>query len=218
MDTGRWAETVLTDVDLSIAAGRITVLLGGPGAGKTMIAYALTGRLPAAARATGEVLIDGTVGYIPQDGIDAFSPERTVGSQLQALERQHGTTGVLQACTAAHYPLDALDLLPRQHSAGQIQRAAVAAALLTTSETLIADSPTSSLDQDTAYGVWQSLRERADAGTALLVVTGDLSMLTATGYADRLVIIDEGRVIAEGTMTELGETTDPRVRIYFQQQ
>lgn len=88
--TVRWSATVLTGVDLRVAGGQITALLGGPGAGKTMIASALTGRLPAAARCQGQVVIGGemvgdrhwpqlqgrVVGYVPQDGVDAFDPHR----------------------------------------------------------------------------------------------------------------------------------------------
>ncbi|MDJ0363296.1 ATP-binding cassette domain-containing protein [Rhodococcus sp. H29-C3] len=215
VETSRWSETVLTDVDLSVPARQITALLGGPGAGKTMIAYALTGRLPNTAQSTGDVLIDGTVGYIPQDGIDAFLPDRTVGDQLRTLEQRHGAWTVARACAAAYYPADALKLLPRHNSAGQIQRAAVAAALLATPDVLIADGPTASLDQGTAYGVWKSLREYADNGGALLVVTGDVELLAATGHADRLVVIGEGKVLAAGTAVELSKSTDQRVQIYF---
>lgn len=216
IDTGRWSETVLTDVDLSVPAGQITVLLGGPGAGKTMIAYALTGRLPETAQPTGEVLTNGTVGYIPQDGIAAFSPDRSVGAQLRTLEQRHGALTVDQACAAAYYPTDALETLPRHNSAGMIQRAAVAAALIAAPDVLIADGATAFLDQGTAYAVWKSLREYADNGAALLVVTGDVPLLTATGYADRLVVVEEGRVLAAGTMMELSGSADPRVQMYFQ--
>ena len=215
IDTGRWSETVLSDVDLRVPAGRITALIGGPGDGKSMITHALTGHLPDTAHATGEVLINGTVSYIPQDGIDAFTPDRTVGAQLRTLEQRHGAWTVAQACAAAYYPADALELLPRHNSAGQIQRAAVAAALLAAPDVLIADSPTASLDQGTAYGVWKSLREYADHGAALLVVTSDISLLTATGYADCLVIVDKGRVLAAGSMVELSGSANPRVQMYF---
>lgn len=215
IDTGRWSGTVLADVDLRIPAGRITALLGGPGAGKTMVAYALTGRLPASAHRTGEVLVDGSIGYIPQDGIDAFDPHRTVGDRLRELARYHRARTVEQACAAACYPPEAGDLLPSQHSAGQIQRAAVAAALLAGPAVLIADGPTSSLDQGNAYAVWKSLREYADSGAAVLAITHDVPLLTATGFADRLVIMSAGRVIADGTLPELAAATDPRVAMYF---
>ena len=215
IDTGRWSATVLTEVSLRVPAGCITALLGGPGAGKTMITYALTDRLPATAQTTGEVLIEGTVGYIPQDGIDAFAPDRTVGEQLRTLEQQHGRWTVARACEAAYYPVDALDSLPKHNSAGQIQRAAVAAALLVAPDVLVADNPSASLDRGTALGVWKSLRELADGGAALLVVTGDIPMLTATGFADRLAIVEKGRLLATGSMEELAESTDPRVQMYF---
>lgn len=214
VDTGRWSATTLTDVSLHVPAAQITALLGGPGAGKTMIAYALTGRPPVTAQTTGEILIEGTVGYIPQDGIDAFAPDRTVGEQVRALE-QPGAWTVTRACAAACYPTATLELLPRHHSAGQIQRAAIAAALLTTPTVLIADNPTASLDRGTASYVWKSLREYADSGAALLVITNDIPMLTTTGYVDQLAILDEGRILATGTPNELSTSPDPRVSTYF---
>jgi peptide/nickel transport system ATP-binding protein len=215
IDTGRWSETVLTEVSLEVPAGCITALLGGPGAGKTMITYALTDRLPVTSQITGEVLIEGTVGYIPQEGIDAFVPDRTVGEQLRELEQPQGKRTVARACEAVYYPVDALASLPKHHSAGQIQRAALAAALLVAPDILIADGPTASLDRGTAFGVWTSLRECADSGTALLVVTDNVPMLTATGYADLIAIVEEGRLLAMGTMEELADSASPRVQSYF---
>ncbi|MCR8695467.1 ATP-binding cassette domain-containing protein [Rhodococcus pyridinivorans] len=198
IDTGRWSETVLTEVSFEVPAGCITDLLGGPGAGKTMITYVLTDRLPVTAQITGEVLIEGTVGYIPQDGIDAFVPDRTVGEQLRELEQPQGKRTGARACEAVYYPVDALASLPKHHSAGQIQCATLAAALLVAPDVLIADGPTASLDRGTAFGVWTSLRECADSGTALLAVTGDVPMLTATGYADLIAIVEAGRLLATG--------------------
>ncbi|MGW4849416.1 ATP-binding cassette domain-containing protein [Nocardia brasiliensis] len=206
---------MLTEVDLRVRDGQVTVLLGGPGDGKTMVAYALTGRLPESARASGEVLVDGRVGYVPQDGIDAFARDRSVGAQLRELGSENGVRTVERACAAACYPPEALDLLPQHNSAGQIQRAAIAAALLTGPDVLIADSPTASLDQGTAFGVWQSIRQYADTGAAVLVITHDLSLLTATGYADHLVIMSRGQVVEAGTMDDLMVSEDPRVRMYF---
>ncbi|MEU6558074.1 ATP-binding cassette domain-containing protein [Nocardia nova] len=215
IDTDRWRATVLTGIDLRLTAGTITALLGGPGDGKTMLAYALTGRLPDSARATGDILVDGRIGYVPQDGVDAFTPERTVGDQLRVLEQRHGAWTVEQACAAAYYPADNLALLPQHNSAGQIQRAAVAAALLTAPDVLVADGPTSSLDRGTAFAVWKSLREYADGGAALLVITHDIPLLTATGFADRIAVLSRGRILADGTLAELSSSADPRVNMYF---
>lgn len=213
IDTERWRDTVLTEVSLRLAPGQLTAVAGGPGDGKTMLAYALTGHLPAAARTTGEIVVDGSVGYVPQDGITAFTPDRTVGGQLRDLERRHGSWTVEAACAAAYYPSEALESPPRHHSAGQIQRAALAAALLTAPDILVADSPTASLDRGTAHAVWRSLRAYADAGAAVLVITHDLPLLAATGHADHLVFLRSGRILATGTVPQL--STDPRTQMYF---
>ncbi|MFE1591387.1 ATP-binding cassette domain-containing protein [Nocardia sp. NPDC058705] len=224
IDTGRWSGTVLTDVDLTVPPGRITAVLGGPGAGKTMLACALTGRLPTTARYEGRISINGAVvggqqtlgenvvGYVPQEGVTAFATDTTVGAQLQSLQRRHGAWSVERACAAAQYPTDTSDLLPRQHSGGQIQRAALAAALLPAPPVLIADGPTNSLDAGTAYGVWRSLRDYADSGAAVLVVSNEVQILAHGGFADQMVILDRGRVLAAGTVAELTESTDMFVR------
>ncbi|MFI1461280.1 ATP-binding cassette domain-containing protein [Nocardia carnea] len=226
VDTGRWSDTVLTTVDLLVPPGLITALLGGPGAGKTMVAYALTGHLPGTAHSRGEVLIDGevvpgdswpelrggTVGYIPQEGVTAFDPGKTVGAQLRELEQRHRAWSVHQACAAAHYPEYAADLLPHENSGGQIQRAALAAALIPAPAVLIADSPAASLDRETAYHVWKSLRDYADSGAAVLAISNDVPMLIAGGFADRMVIMHDGRILAAGSPAQLAESDDPHVR------
>lgn len=211
--TDRWSGRVLTEVSVSVPPGAITALVGGPGDGKSMIARALTGNLPASATWTGDVVVDGSIGYVPQDGVDSFAPGRPVGAQLEDLA--HGAWTVEQACSAASYPADAMELLPAENSAGQIQRAALAAALLGEPDILVADGPTASLDRDTAYFIWKSLREYADAGAALLVITHDTPLLAATGFADRIVVVNEGRILAAGAPEDLAASRDPRVRMYF---
>ncbi|MBC7305213.1 MAG: ATP-binding cassette domain-containing protein [Nocardia sp.] len=226
IDTGRWSATVLTDVDLVVPSGRITAVLGGPGAGKTMLAAALTGRLPSTARHHGLISINGetvhdqqwstlrerVVGYVPQDGVRAFEADKSVGAQLRALELGHRAWSVERACAAAQYPAEAMDLLPHQHSGGQIQRAALAAALLPAPPILIADGPTNSLDQWTAHGVWRSLRDYADSGAAVLVVSNEVRTLFHGGIADHLVILHEGRIRAAGTTADLTTSTDTFVQ------
>ncbi|WP_026402991.1 ATP-binding cassette domain-containing protein [Actinomadura rifamycini] len=229
IDTGRWAETVLDAVDLDVPAGRITALLGESGCGKSMAAAALAGRLPASARSTGQVRVGGavvqdgrwrelrgrTVGLVPQEGVTAFDADETVGAQLRKLERRYGRWSLDRACAAARYPAELFDLYPRRHSGGQIQRAALAAALLPAPDVLIADEAAASLDLETAYEVWKTLRAYADGGAAVLAVTHDVPMLTATRVADRVVLMRAGGVAATGTLAELAALPDPYVRGFF---
>ncbi|MFI0353322.1 ATP-binding cassette domain-containing protein [Actinomadura sp. 9N407] len=231
IDTGRWNETVLDAVDLVVPDGKITALLGESGCGKSMAAAALTGSLPDAARSTGQVRIDGepvraqrqwrrlrggTVGLLPQAGVTAFHAEDTVGAQLRALEDRYRRWSVDRACAAARYPTELVDLYPNQHSGGQIQRAALAAALLPQPRVLVADEPAASLDTETAYGVWTALRRYADAGAAVLMITHDVPMLTAAEIADHVVLMRSGKVIATGGLTDLAALDDPYVRGFFQ--
>ncbi|SEG91508.1 peptide/nickel transport system ATP-binding protein [Thermomonospora echinospora] len=231
IDTGRWNETVLDAVDLVVPDGKITALLGESGCGKSMVAAALTGSLPDSARSTGQVRVDGepvrgqrewrrlhggTVGLLPQDGVTAFRAEDTVGAQLHALEDRYRRWSFDRACASAWYPTELADLYPHQHSGGQIQRAALAAALLPEPRVLIADEPTASLDTQTAYGIWAALRRYADAGAAVLVITHDVPMLTSAKIADHVALMRGGKVIATGGLTDLAALDDPYVRGFFQ--
>ncbi|WP_020495417.1 ATP-binding cassette domain-containing protein [Sciscionella marina] len=232
VDTGRWSETVLDSVRLEVPAGRITALLGESGCGKSMLAAALTGSLPATAHSTGDVYLGGvavrdprqwrrlreeTVGLVPQFGVTAFGAQRTVGAQLRERQRPGRGMCVEDACAAALYPLELLELYPQQHSGGQIQRAALAAALLPGPELLIVDEPSASLDMGTAYRVWANLRAYADSGPAVLTITHDVLLLTETGVADRIAVMREGRIITIGTPAEIHALEDPYVRGFFQQ-
>lgn len=195
-----------------------------------MIAAALAGLLPASAQSCGQVHINGTVvrgqrawrqlrgrtiGMVPQSGVTAFDPGVTVGAQLFELERLHRRWSVDWACTATQYPTDVFDLYPHQHSSGQIQRAALAAALLPAPDLLVADEPTASLDTFTAYEVWRTLRDYADAGGAVLAITPEVPFLDAIKAADRMVFVRDGRITAEGTSTEIHALADPYVQGFF---
>lgn len=230
IDTGRWSETVLQAVNLAVPRGRLTALVGESGCGKSMLAAALTGRLPASAHSDGQVIINGTavrnepqwrqlrghvVGHLPQEGVTAFNAVDTVGAQLRALERRHRQWSVERACRAAGYPAEVADLLPQQHSGGQIQRAALAAALLPAPEVLVVDEPTASLDTATRYRLWFVLREYADAGAAVLAITHDVPLLTVLGVADQLTFLRDGRIAAAGSVAEMSADSDPYVQGFF---
>ncbi|UPK75004.1 ATP-binding cassette domain-containing protein [Nocardioidaceae bacterium SCSIO 66511] len=217
IDTGRWSETVVDSVDVVVPDGQLTALLGGPGSGKSIVVAALSGLLPASATVSGQARVNGsaieteskwqelrsaTLGCVPQEAVTAFDPADTIGEQLRGLERTHGRWSVERACGAARYPAGKLDLYPHQVSAGEAKRAALAAALLTAPAVLLVDEPSAALDFELKYAVWETLREYADAGAAVLAVTNDVAILAATCVADQLVVMDNGRVFSTGSSVD----------------
>jgi len=102
--------------------------------------------------------------------------------------------------------------LPSQHSGGQIQRAAVAALFLSGADVMIVDEPTASLDTRLAHCLWLSLRARADTGAAVLVVSHDLMTAIDLGVVDRIAVMRDGAVVADGAAADVMDA-DPYVQM-----
>lgn len=202
VDTGRWSATVVDGARLDLPGGTVTALLGDSGSGKSMLARALAGTLPATAEASGTLDVP-SVAYVPQSGADAFTSSHTVGEQLREIAERHGTD-LHAACDRALYPADRLDLFVEQHSGGEIDRAALAAGFLAAPQLLIVDEPTSSVDDGLAEVMWSALgaypREIV-FGAAVLVITSDIGLMNYSGIVDRIVILRDGRVIADDEAT-----------------
>ncbi|MFG3707032.1 ABC transporter ATP-binding protein [Micromonospora sp. NPDC047670] len=211
------------DVPLRVAAGEVVALLGPNGAGKTTALRALAGLLPL------------TAGHLTLDGVDldrpgrAWTPteRRPVGvvfqdyllfPHLSALDnvafgpRRHGADRRAARETARAW-LDRVGLAahahrrPRQLSGGQAQRVALARALAVAPALLLLDEPLAALDARTRLDTRAELHRHlaAHAGATLLVTHDPLDALV---LADRLVIVEEGRVVQEGDAATV--TTRPR--------
>lgn len=229
------AATVLDSVDLDLRAGTLTALVGESGCGKSMVASALCGLLPAGTAATGEVTVAGralgqgdaawsavrghVVGVVPQSPVTSFTPVRTLGSQLDEVIRTlDGARSPAQLCAAAGLPADALPLYPHELSGGMAQRAAVAAAVAGAPSVVLADEPTSALDPDTARGVLRLLRDLADDGAAVLVITHDLPSVLAAG-CEGVAVMRAGRIVVQGSPARVraAAVTDDYIAAFFEE-
>lgn len=200
-------------IDVSIAQGETVALLGPNGAGKSTTIDLLLGLLPPDA---------GTVsvfGMSPADAVAAGA----VGAMLQV----GGVIGELSvreliAMMASLYPhplaVDEVveltgiaDLLGRRTtrlSGGQTQRLRFALALVSNPDLLVLDEPTAAMDVESRREFWATMRMFAARGKTVVFATHYLE--EADAYADRVVLMARGRVVADGPATEIKATVGTR--------
>jgi iron(III) transport system ATP-binding protein len=202
---------VLDDVNLTVAEGSMTAILGASGSGKTTLLRIIAGfeRLD-----TGELSIDGRVvddgsrsvaaqhrriGYVPQDG--ALFPNLTalanIGFGLPRRERARAGE-LLEIVGLAGMG----DRRPHQLSGGQQQRVALARALAVRPSVVLLDEPFSSLDAALRESVRRDVgRILQDAGTTTILVTHDQD--EALSMADQVALLQNGRILAAAAPREL---------------
>jgi ABC-2 type transport system ATP-binding protein len=214
------ATRALDGVDLSVERGTVLGLLGPNGAGKTTAVRVLT------------TLLRPDAGRVTVAGIDVLrSPgavRRRIGlaGQYAAVDenltgrenlRLFGTLHRLGRRADARADelltrfdlLDAADRLARTYSGGMRRRLDLAASLVNQPEVLFLDEPTTGLDPRSRLALWDVIEDLVGGGTTLLLTTQYLE--EADRLADRIAVIDAGRVIAEGTADELKTRTGGQV-------
>jgi len=199
--TRRFGQLVAVDhVDLKVDGGEVVGLLGANGAGKTTLIRILLGLLPAT---EGSVRLFGLppsretrrrIGYVPQGlGLyDDLTPEENLAFAHAVFG---GKAGVLPAGLRplADVPVGRLSL-------GVQRRVAFAQALAHRPDLLVLDEPTSGVDPLARARLWETIREAADAGAGALVTTHHMD---EAEECDRLVVMAEGRLVAEGTVADI---------------
>ena len=218
---------VVRGVSAAFAPGTLTGIVGPNGAGKSTLARAMLALVPAC----GRIWIDGTgvaampraelarrIAYLPQ-GQTLHWPltvERLVGlgrlPHLAPMSRiaDADAAAIERAMTRA----DVLTLRNRiatELSGGERARVLFARALAVEARALIADEPLASLDPGHQIDVMDLLRAEADAGALVIAVLHDLTM--AARYCDRLLIVDDGRIAADGAPRDV--LTPPLLRTVY---
>ncbi|MFJ2299302.1 ATP-binding cassette domain-containing protein [Oerskovia paurometabola] len=209
-----------SDVSLDVPRGTVTALVGESGCGKSILASAVMDQLPVGARRTGEIRVTTPHGVIdvfagepfrgrhaalvPQSAATHLTPVRTARSQLDETIAALGSARTSDEL-AVRVGLDpsALDCYPHELSGGMAQRVAVAGALAGDPSVIVADEPTASLDRALTDRVLGLLRECADDGAAVLLITHDLASLVRTGVADRLAVMYASRLMETGPAPEV---------------
>jgi peptide/nickel transport system ATP-binding protein len=212
------------DVSFDVGAGEVVGLVGESGSGKTLIARAIPGLLPPHGEITGGAieyesrdllslsreelrLVRGAgIGMVFQEPMVSLNPSLTVGVQLSEgldvhcpLPRRAIRQRSLEMLSRVRIPDPerSLRMYPHEFSGGMRQRLMLASVFLLRPRLLIADEPTTALDALSQKGVLDLLLGLArDSGTAVLLVTHDLGLLS--GYAERVLVLQRGELVEEG--------------------
>lgn len=217
---------VLKGVDLDVSEGEFVAVMGPSGSGKSTLLN-LAGGLDAPTSGSVRVLDTDlgslsvtdravvrrrVIGYVFQDFnlLPALTAAENVAFPLEldgwsARDARRAAVQVLAEVGIA----ELVDRRPEDMSGGQAQRVAVARALVGSRRLLLADEPTGALDSLTGTAILQLLRERADLGTAVLLVTHEPRY---AAWADRTIFLRDGRIIDQTGSSDLAEliTRDAR--------
>ncbi len=217
---------VLKGVDLAVEKGRIFALLGSNGAGKTTLVKILTTLLKA----------DG--GHAAVNGLDVAAKAAEVRRSISLTGQFAAVDEILTArenlvmiAKLRHLPnpsriaddllrrfglTEAADRRVATYSGGMRRRLDIAMSLVGSPRILFLDEPTTGLDPEARIEVWKTVKELADNGTTVFLTTQQLE--EAEQLADRIAILHEGKIIANGTLAQLKQLFPPAKVEYIEKQ
>jgi ABC-2 type transport system ATP-binding protein len=217
---------VLTGVDFQVKTGTVFALLGSNGAGKTTIVKILT------------TLLKHDSGNVTVNGFDVSSKPGNVRQSISLTgqfaavdEILTGRENLIMIARLRHLGNPhqiADDLLKRlgltnaadrrvsAYSGGMRRRLDIAMSLVGKPQIIFLDEPTTGLDPEGRIEVWKIVREFADGGTTVFLTTQYLE--EAEQLADRIAILNEGRIIVSGTLAELKKLFPPAKVEYIERQ
>jgi ABC-type multidrug transport system fused ATPase/permease subunit len=222
--------TILDDLDLTIPAGSHVAIVGASGSGKSTVVNLLLrfwdpqgGRVVFDGHDLRDVTLESLRGQIGLVFQDTFVFDTTVRENV-ALAREGATDAEVEAAVRAAQLADWVESLPTgldtllgergvRMSGGQRQRLAIARALLRDPELLILDEATSALDARTEAEILETLEQLAQGRTTISIT----HRLSLSARADHIFVLDEGRVVEEGTHAELVRAGGPYQRLYEEQ-
>ncbi|HEY4019572.1 MAG TPA: ATP-binding cassette domain-containing protein [Pseudonocardiaceae bacterium] len=217
---------VLRGVDFDVARGSIFALLGSNGAGKTTVVRILS------------TLLKADAGTASVNGFDVAGRSAAVRESIsltgqfaavdEILSGRENLVLVARLRHLTHPSAIADDLLARfslndaatrkvsTYSGGMRRRLDIAMSLIGNPQVIFLDEPTTGLDPQARIDVWQAVKKLAERGTTVLLTTQYLD--EAEQLADRIAILHEGRIIVNGTLTELKQLLPPAKAEYVEKQ
>ncbi|MEU8520203.1 ABC transporter ATP-binding protein [Streptomyces sp. NBC_01216] len=193
-------------VDLAVRQGETVALLGRNGAGKSTTVGLLlgldepdAGRVRLFGEAPARAVEAGRVGAMLQEGRPV--PRVTVGELVAFVSRTYPAPMPVAEALGAAGLADLAGRRVDRLSGGQVQRVHFALALVGRPELIVLDEPTAALDVEARHAFWDSMRGYARLGNTVLFSTHYLE--EADAHADRIVVIESGRIVADGTSEEL---------------
>ncbi|MEW4371736.1 ABC transporter ATP-binding protein [Paenibacillus kandeliae] len=208
-------------VSLSLRAGEWLALVGQSGSGKSLLSQGIGQMLPSPLRMSGSVLFQGQeltrlspsklrhlrgrqMAYAFQDYQGSFTPFLRIGQHLDEYQRVHGEKSRsvrrrkgIEALESVGLDGNLYERYPFQLSGGQLQRAAIALALLLSPSLLIADEVTTALDSVSGHRILELLRDKQrETGCGILFITHDWRHVRR--YADRLAVMKDGKIVEAG--------------------
>jgi peptide/nickel transport system ATP-binding protein len=216
--------TVITDLDLDVQQGEVVAIVGASGSGKSLLAHAVLGILPPNAQTSGTIVFKGKVltqqacetvrgkeiALIPQS-IAYLDPLMQVGKQVSRVAQLSGLSQ--QAArqrvdsTFRRYGLAAIvkQYYPFQISGGMARRVLVSTAVVSQADLVIADEPTPGLHPDAVRETLNHLRELADEGKGVILITHDIE--AALQVADRVAVFYAGTTVEIASAADFSNGT-----------
>ncbi len=211
---------VISDLSISVHKGELLAIVGSSGSGKSLLAHGIMGVLPDNATLTGSIKYKGEeltkerqkalrgskIALIPQS-IAYLDPLMKMGKQVRASknssrakERQKESFKRYDLCERSE------KLYPFQLSGGMARRVLVSTADQEDVDLIIADEPTPGLDLDVAMKTLKYLREFADAGKAVILITHDIDL--AFQVADKIAVFYAGTTVEVAPIKDFNEGVD----------
>ncbi|WP_416211590.1 ATP-binding cassette domain-containing protein [Microbacterium xanthum] len=214
----------ISDIDLTLEAGRTLGLVGESGSGKTTLGRAVLGLVPIH---SGRLLFDGhdithakrrqrrslsnDIQVVFQDPYTSLNPSLTIVEILseplvvQGMGRADSRKRVREALDQVGMPVDSAHRRPREFSGGQRQRIAIARALVMSPRLIVCDEPVSALDLSTQARVLDLLLQiQRDTGVSYLFISHDLDVVAHLSH--RVAVMLKGSIVEEGEAAQVTES------------